>query len=234
MIRCASTLVNFPEYDKSSPIPILSSFWFSDFLVMAGRMGALGIVAMSFFPPTHILMGNSESKTAEKSTPPTSPKQTSANSNVASASGVGSIQHPNSVAVGIKADPKPILGGSVRNPLVSASPVTGSPLGALEQGSIGSSSWFGRNRQSYERNILGSSPMRDDFKQPIGERDYRNTAKIIHGFGPSGLAPLAPLKDSIREKTIPIMVVWSHPGKVVHITGTFNNWKKKIRLQKRF
>ena len=66
----------------------------------------------------------------------------------------------------------------------------------------------------------------------VGEKDYRNSSKIVHGFGPSGLAPLTPLSN--REKKIPIIIVWPHPGKVVHLTGTFNNWKKKIRLQKRY
>ena len=49
------------------------------------------------------------------------------------------------------------------------------------------------------------------------------------------MAPLTPFNEMNKhEKTIPIMIIWPHPGKVVHLTGTFNKWKKKIRLQKRF
>jgi hypothetical protein len=116
--------------------------------------------------------------------------------------------------------PKPI-----NRPIVSESLVTGSPL-EIPEGSVGSISM-------YTREILEPSlPTQKDYKQPLGERDYHNSAKIVHGYGPSGLAPLAPLNDK-KQKTIPIMIVWSHPGKVVHLTGTFNNWQKKIRLQKR-
>jgi 5'-AMP-activated protein kinase regulatory beta subunit len=66
----------------------------------------------------------------------------------------------------------------------------------------------------------------ETFHQPSGERDYKNTSKIVHGF--HGLVPL----NSATEPKIPIIIVWSHPGKVVHLTGSFNNWQKKIRLQK--
>ena len=143
-------------------------------------------------------------------------------------------------------EPKPIMISQVatgHKNIISTSPTAGSPFGALEASSAFSSSavasWYvggGRNRLSYEQNsILGSSPQtRRDYSQPRGEKDFRNSAKIIHGYGPSGLAPLTSMNErDRREKTIPIMIVWPHPGKVVHLTGTFNNWKKKIRLQKR-
>jgi hypothetical protein len=114
---------------------------------------------------------------------------------------------------------------SIKRPIVQESLVTGSPLD-MPEGSMGSVNIY--TRETFEPSI----PTIQEYTRPHGERDYHNSAKIVHGFGPSGLAPLAPLNDK-KLKTIPIMIVWSHPGKVVHLTGTFNNWQKKIRLQKR-
>lgn len=114
-----------------------------------------------------------------------------------------------------------------RMAIISASPVTGSPLGQSEQISI--SACFNRTRLSYEKNsILGSSPRtRAEYAQPAAEKPFANSARIVHG----ALAPLAPLGPSAAG-VVPVMIVWPHPGKVVHLTGSFNNWKKKIRLQK--
>lgn len=188
-------------------------------------------------------MGNQESKSASgtlaQSDKPVNNEIDASNSkanleSTASASGSTNVSHSDDKRVSAM-NPKPIKISGSRAAIITASPVTGSPLGVLEQGSAGSSSWFGRNRLSYEtNNILGSSPRtRKEYIQPAGEKDFKNTAKIVHGYGPSGLAPLTPLNQDKKEKTIPIMIVWPHPGKVVHLTGTFNNWKKKIRLQKR-
>lgn len=140
-----------------------------------------------------------------------------------------SVIKEDTVTSPVRIAPQPI---SKRGAIVSGSPVAGSPLALFEQGSIGSTSWIGKARLSYERNnVLGSSPgFNLDYIQPVGERNYKNSAKIVHGYSTLGLAPI-PQGDT-KEKTIPIMIVWSHPGKVVHLTGTFNNWKKKIRLHK--
>ncbi|KAJ3129222.1 hypothetical protein HK098_002206 [Nowakowskiella sp. JEL0407] len=65
------------------------------------------------------------------------------------------------------------------------------------------------------------------------DASYKNTSKIIHPFGPSGNLALAPI--GIREEkknTIPIILGWNGGGKVVFVTGTFNNWGKRIRLNK--
>lgn len=37
--------------------------------------------------------------------------------------------------------------------------------------------------------------------QPKGERSYKNNSKIVHAYGPSGLAPLTPLNDLSRFAT---------------------------------
>ena len=72
-----------------------------------------------------------------------------------------------------------------------------------------------------------------DFRQPEGEGSYKNSARIQHSFGPTGLAPLAKLDEPKNDvKMIPIMVSWPYEGKTVFVTGTFNNWKRKIRLNK--
>jgi hypothetical protein len=122
--------------------------------------------------------------------------------------------------------PKQSQPQAINRPIVQESLVTGSPLD-IPEGSIGSVNIY--TRDTFEPSL----PTQKEYTQPQGERDYHNSSKIVHGFGPSGLAPLVPLNDK-KQKTIPIMIVWSHPGKVVHLTGTFNNWQKKIRLQKRF
>ncbi|KAI8804373.1 5'-AMP-activated protein kinase beta subunit, interation domain-containing protein [Cladochytrium replicatum] len=74
------------------------------------------------------------------------------------------------------------------------------------------------------------------YVQPPNERSYKNSAKIVHASGISGLAPLAPLSrlgDRVeRRKVIPIIVSWNSGGKTVYVTGTFNNWKQKVRLSK--
>ncbi|TPX51195.1 hypothetical protein SeMB42_g01981 [Synchytrium endobioticum] len=76
---------------------------------------------------------------------------------------------------------------------------------------------------------------RAPYTPPSTERSYRNSSRIVHAFGVGGLAPLAPLArgdDPARKKAIPIMINWNGGGRTVYITGTFNNWKQKIRMFK--
>ncbi|KAI8804194.1 hypothetical protein BJ742DRAFT_682318 [Cladochytrium replicatum] len=74
------------------------------------------------------------------------------------------------------------------------------------------------------------------YTQPPNERSYKNSAKIVHASGISGLAPLAPLSrigdGAEKKRVIPIIVTWNGGGKTVYVTGTFNNWKQKVRLSK--
>ncbi|KAI8918883.1 hypothetical protein BC831DRAFT_482021 [Entophlyctis helioformis] len=37
---------------------------------------------------------------------------------------------------------------------------------------------------------------------------------------------------AMAHKLIPIMIGWPHGGRTVYLTGTFNNWRQKIRLSK--
>lgn len=66
------------------------------------------------------------------------------------------------------------------------------------------------------------------------EKSYKNSARVFYSFGTSGIAPLIPLSQKkVEEKSIiPVMLSWTGGGRTVHITGTFNNWKQKIRLTK--
>ncbi|KAI8622309.1 5'-AMP-activated protein kinase beta subunit, interation domain-containing protein [Chytriomyces sp. MP71] len=69
----------------------------------------------------------------------------------------------------------------------------------------------------------------------LAEKAYLNSARIVHNYGVGGIAPLAPLTGGQKKddkSVIPVMVSWNGGGRVVHITGTFNNWKQKIRLTK--
>ncbi|KAI8841497.1 5'-AMP-activated protein kinase beta subunit, interation domain-containing protein [Chytriomyces cf. hyalinus JEL632] len=87
--------------------------------------------------------------------------------------------------------------------------------------------------------IDGQSPTKSSIAQTeaaqreLVEKSYLNSARIVHNYGVGGIAPLAPLSQRNDGKNIiPVMVSWTGGGRVVHITGTFNNWKQKIRLTK--
>lgn len=75
--------------------------------------------------------------------------------------------------------------------------------------------------------------------------NIKNSAKIHHDFGPKGLAPLSSknvkhpdssFKISFpghnKKGIIPIVLTWAKPAKSVYVTGTFSNWREKIRLTK--
>ncbi|KAJ3075094.1 hypothetical protein HDU99_001604 [Rhizoclosmatium hyalinum] len=71
------------------------------------------------------------------------------------------------------------------------------------------------------------------INKELSEKPYLNSARIVHNYGATGIAPLVPLSQSRDDKSvIPVMVSWTGGGRVVHITGTFNNWRQKIRLTK--
>ncbi|TPX71124.1 hypothetical protein SpCBS45565_g01240 [Spizellomyces sp. 'palustris'] len=64
------------------------------------------------------------------------------------------------------------------------------------------------------------------YVQPPNERSYRNTSRISHGYG---------MNRREVEKgngVIPIMISWAQGGGAVYVTGTFNNWKQKIRMSR--
>jgi hypothetical protein len=107
-------------------------------------------------------------------------------------------------------------------------------------GNIGSSGHHQSNNDHLDAMSTGSvSPSKrsgDEIKgrQSADSKPFKNSSKIVHAFGPGGIAPLAPLSQKKEEKSvIPVMVSWTGGGRTVHVTGTFNNWKQKIRLTKR-
>jgi hypothetical protein len=71
----------------------------------------------------------------------------------------------------------------------------------------------------------------DTYTQPVGEPSYKNSSRISHHFGPTGPKPLQSQKKD--ESLVPIIINWTQGGKTVYMTGSFNQWKQKIRLQKR-
>jgi len=36
-----------------------------------------------------------------------------------------------------------------------------------------------------------------------------------------------------KDGNVPTIITWSQGGSNVYVTGTFNNWKQKVRLNKR-
>ncbi|CAI2166680.1 12709_t:CDS:2 [Funneliformis geosporum] len=63
------------------------------------------------------------------------------------------------------------------------------------------------------------------------EPSYKNSNKIIHDFGSiGGLAPMTSVNAQV--KGIPTIITWSQGGNSVFVTGTFNDWKYNVRLNK--
>ncbi|KAJ3380564.1 hypothetical protein HDU92_005899 [Lobulomyces angularis] len=94
---------------------------------------------------------------------------------------------------------------------------------------------------THRHDLLTSSSLHNqviNFKSKINfpseqERNlYKNSSKIKHDFGPT-IAPLTSKKDlEKKKKIIPIILTWTQGGENVNITGTFNNWKQKIKMKK--
>ncbi|KAL3899267.1 MAG: hypothetical protein SGCHY_002166 [Lobulomycetales sp.] len=70
---------------------------------------------------------------------------------------------------------------------------------------------------------------------------YANTSKITHDYGLIGpFARMTSIHDDIGSSApaaagatnIPIWLTWTRGGQTVYVTGTFNDWKQKIRLQR--
>ncbi|ORZ14350.1 hypothetical protein BCR41DRAFT_371183 [Lobosporangium transversale] len=63
---------------------------------------------------------------------------------------------------------------------------------------------------------------------------YRNSARISRAF--DSVDPLKSVDDSHEgfgeDEYVPTIITWSQGGTNVYVTGTFNNWKQKVRLNK--
>jgi hypothetical protein len=64
-------------------------------------------------------------------------------------------------------------------------------------------------------------------EQMVDPSAYRNSALIIHT--PSTLNPIS---QKPKKKVIAVILSWSGGGKVVYVTGSFNDWTQKVRLVK--
>ncbi len=42
------------------------------------------------------------------------------------------------------------------------------------------------------------------------------------------------IEIDLKDGNVPTIITWSQGGTNVYVTGTFNNWKQKVRLNKRF
>ena len=85
---------------------------------------------------------------------------------------------------------EPIKTPAKRTPIVSDSLVTGSPLGLAEQDNVDISAFFSSRAKA---SFAPQSSVRSPYVQPATERTYQNNSRIVHAFGPGGLAPLTSL-----------------------------------------
>ncbi|KAG0316752.1 hypothetical protein BGZ99_006712 [Dissophora globulifera] len=66
-----------------------------------------------------------------------------------------------------------------------------------------------------------------------GRASYRNSARVSRAF--EAVDPLKSLDEPHNdpaEGNVPTIITWSQGGANVYVTGTFNNWKQKVRLNK--
>ncbi|KAJ3012981.1 hypothetical protein HKX48_005980 [Thoreauomyces humboldtii] len=70
----------------------------------------------------------------------------------------------------------------------------------------------------------------DSQLAPPAAKSYRNTARIFHNFGP--MATVSITRKDTDAGIIPIMISWAQGGGAVYVTGTFNNWKQKVRMSR--
>ncbi|KAG0329650.1 hypothetical protein BG000_012013 [Podila horticola] len=66
-----------------------------------------------------------------------------------------------------------------------------------------------------------------------GRASYRNSARVSRAF--DTLDPLKSLdktNEDLKDGNVPTIITWSQGGTNVYVTGTFNNWKQKVRLNK--
>ncbi|GJJ68822.1 5'-AMP-activated protein kinase, regulatory beta subunit [Entomortierella parvispora] len=90
-----------------------------------------------------------------------------------------------------------------------------------------------------EQALLATAAHQDKIEQQRlqqldgGRSSYRNSARVSRAFG--DVDPLKSLSDAgedIKDGNVPTIITWSQGGQNVYVTGTFNNWKQKVRLNK--
>ncbi|KAK9721192.1 galactose metabolism- protein [Basidiobolus ranarum] len=114
-------------------------------------------------------------------------------------------------------------------PNVSNSPFVGSPLMSTEDfGTPTSSPAVRIGSPSASRHTLQPDSFPSSFQSNGGyssnsESFVSSEARVIHGFG-----PVSEEVDSL----VPTIISWTQGGTNVYVTGTFNEWKHKIRLNR--
>ncbi|KAI8357039.1 hypothetical protein B0O80DRAFT_304932 [Mortierella sp. GBAus27b] len=89
-----------------------------------------------------------------------------------------------------------------------------------------------------EQMLLATAAHQDKMEQQRsqmeeGRASYRNSARISRTFeGIDPLKGLDDLQDDVADGHVPTIITWSQGGANVYVTGTFNNWKQKVRLNK--
>ncbi|KAG0020870.1 galactose metabolism- protein [Entomortierella chlamydospora] len=108
--------------------------------------------------------------------------------------------------------------------------------------SLASGQVYGQYADSYnEQVLLATAAHQDKIEQQRlqqqameGRASYRNSARVSRAF--DTLDPLKSLDDQNTDLAddghVPTIITWSQGGNNVYVTGTFNNWKQKVRLNK--
>ncbi|KAG0200363.1 hypothetical protein BGX33_011051 [Mortierella sp. NVP41] len=98
---------------------------------------------------------------------------------------------------------------------------------------------FGQYADTFnEQVLLASAAHQDKLEQRLhtvdgGRASYRNSARVSRAFEPvDPLKSLDSSHDDTKDGNVPTIITWSQGGTNVYVTGTFNNWKQKVRLNK--
>ncbi|KAJ3173623.1 hypothetical protein HDU88_002711 [Geranomyces variabilis] len=131
--------------------------------------------------------------------------------------------------------------GSIASP---TSPDAAKPVSILTQGLTNNSGQSPQQQQQQQQQQhlhpsqqQRSSPnqrgLGQDRLDPPPEKSYKNTARIFHNFGPmAGGVTVRQAGPEGENGVIPIMISWAQGGGAVYVTGTFNNWKQKVRMSR--
>ncbi|KAJ3180100.1 hypothetical protein HDU87_002325 [Geranomyces variabilis] len=131
--------------------------------------------------------------------------------------------------------------GSIASPTL---PDAAKPVSILTQGLNSSNSQSSQQQQQQQQQPAAqqqqqhrSSPnqrgLGQDRLDPPPEKSYKNTARIFHNFGPmAGGVTVRQAGPEGENGVIPIMISWAQGGGAVYVTGTFNNWKQKVRMSR--
>ncbi|KAG0272058.1 hypothetical protein BGZ95_000071 [Linnemannia exigua] len=129
---------------------------------------------------------------------------------------------------------------SVLPPRSSHSPKGGLPGGGPRRraSSLVSGQPYGQYTDTYnEQALLASAAQQDKLEQRLhpsdGRPSYRNSARVSRAFDLEPLKSLDAAHDvDSKDGNVPTIITWSQGGTNVYVTGTFNNWKQKVRLNK--